>query len=149
MSAHPSITRPSPAILAAAILSAALAGCGTGGLYPVEGKVVWTDGSPATELANSMVYFDLPEQAIGASGQIQSDGSFTLTTSQPGDGATAGDYKVRIIEVGRKSKPGGEEGEMAPGKIDIRYADPSTSDLVASVKPGKNEITLKVDRWKQ
>ena len=130
------------------MLLAVLAGCGASGLNPVDGKVVWSDGSPAADLAGSIVSFDLPEKGIGANGQIQSDGSFQLTTSEPGDGAMAGDYKVRIIEVGRKAKAGGEGGEMAPGKIDIRYADPSTTDLVATVKPGKNQITLTVERWK-
>ena len=36
--------RPSPAFLAALLLG--LAGCGSSKTYPVEGKLVWEDGSP-------------------------------------------------------------------------------------------------------
>src|SRR5438445_7464967 len=83
-------------LVALALFSALLSGCGNG-VYPVEGKVVWKDGSPAKELEGSHVVFDLPEQKTGARGIIQADGSFHLTTHKPNDGALPGDYKVLII----------------------------------------------------
>jgi hypothetical protein len=143
-----SSVRSSAALVAAVNILGAL-GCGNGGICPVDGQVVWKDGSPATELKGAEVVFDLPEKQTGARGSVEADGSFKLTTNNPGDGALAGDYKVLIFEIGRKPKVGGEEGELAPGAIDIRYADPRTSDLVATVKPGSNKITLTVDRWRQ
>src|SRR5262245_43187331 len=89
--------------LTAVFLAAALAGgCSGSGPYPVEGTVVWEDGAPATEIANAIVIFDLPDKQTSARGNVQPDGSFRLTTTKPNDGALAGEYKVMIIEVGRK-----------------------------------------------
>jgi hypothetical protein len=122
-----------------------LAGCGSG-TYPVEGKVLWKDGSPASDLAGSNVIFEGVDKKNSAVGSIQADATFRLMTNKPDDGAPAGDYKVLIIEVGRHALPGGDGSEMAPGKIDSRYADPSTTDLRATVKPGVNPVTLTVER---
>ena len=130
---------------AALFLTAFVAGCG-GGLQPVEGKVVWEDGSPATELAGSHVVFDLPEKQTSARGIIEADGSFRLTTSQPNDGALAGEYKVLILEANRKPLGGPDPTELAPGVMDSRFSDPSTSDLRATVNRGPNQITLTVKR---
>ena len=120
----------------------AAAGCGGGGVYPVEGQVVWKDGTPAKELAGSLIFFELAEKQTSARGQHQADGSFQLTTEKRDDGALAGEHTVTIIEVGRKSLGGPDTSAIAPGKIDTRYSTPSTSDLRASVKPGTNKITL-------
>lgn len=123
-----------------------LAGCGGSGIHPVEGQLVWKDGSPAKELAGSLIFFELPEKQVSARGQIQADGSFRLSTEKENDGAPAGEHTVLIVEVGRKSLGGPDSTAIAPGKIDSRYATPSTSDLRATVKPGTNKITLTVDR---
>ncbi len=125
------------------ILIPLLFGCGSG-LYPVEGKVVWKDGGPATELAGSNIIFEAADTS--ALGSIQPDATFRLTTNKPNDGAPAGDYKVLILEVGRKPLPGGDGTTLAPTIIDSRYSDPSTSDLTAQVKPGANQVTLTVER---
>jgi hypothetical protein len=134
------------ASLASAIfLGAFLTGCGGGGPYPVEGKVVWKDGSPAKELEGSQVVFDLPEKQTSARGIILADGTFRLTTNNPNDGALAGEYKVLILET-RKQQGGPDSSNIAPGVIDSRFYDPRTSDLKATVKPGTNQITLTVER---
>ena len=130
-----------------ALLSGALlSGCAGDGIYPVEGQVVWKDGSPAKELAGSRVIFNLPEKQTGANGIIQADGSFRLTTNKPNDGAIAGEYKVLIIEVGRKSLGGPDSTAIAPGAMHSRYSDPNTTDLKATVGPGPNNVTLTVER---
>lgn len=127
------------------LLTAFLTGCG-GGVGPVEGRVAWKDGAPARELAGCQVIFDLPEKQTSARGTIQADGSFRLTTNKPDDGALAGDYKVLLIEVGRKPRGGPDSTELAPGLIDARYADPSTTDLRATIPPGGGKVTLTVER---
>ncbi len=90
--------------------------------------------------------FDLPEKQTSARGTIQADGTFRLTTNKPDDGALAGEYKVLIVEVGRKPLGGPDATALAPGVMDSRYSDPSTTDLKASVKPGTNQIELKIER---
>lgn len=123
-------------------------GCGTG-VYPVEGKVVWADGSPATELAGSQVAFEQPVANTTARGTINPDGSFRLTTNTPDDGAVPGEHKVLVIEVGRKSLAGPDGTNIAPGALDPKFYTFETSGLSATVKPGTNEVTLKVERNKQ
>src|SRR5207248_4180644 len=125
-----------------------LEGCAGGGPYPVEGTVVWEDGTPAKELALSSVVFDLPEKQTSARGVIQPDGSFRLTTYKPNDGALAGTYKVMVVEAGRKPLGGPDGSLLAPGYMDSRYADPRTTDLQVTVEPRKNVISLKVRRAK-
>jgi hypothetical protein len=107
---------------------------------------MWKDGGPATELAGSNIIFEANDHKTSALGSVQTDGTFRLTTNNPNDGAPAGDYKVLIIEVGRKPLPGGDGTQLAPTVVDSRYADPSTSDLTATVKPGLNQVTLTVER---
>ena len=43
------------------VLAGVAGGCG-GGLCPIQGKLTWKDGSPATELANSQVVFEQEEK---------------------------------------------------------------------------------------
>jgi|SRR6516162_11517944 hypothetical protein len=130
-------------ILAVLSLTALLAGCG-GGTYPVEGQIVWKDGSPAKELKGSFVLFELPEQKTSARGMIEEDGSFRLTTNKPNDGALPGEHTVLIVEVGRQHLGGPDSSALAPGVMDARFSDPRTSGLKATVKPGVNKIMLTV-----
>jgi len=132
----------------ALILTALLAGCAGGGPFPVEGTVVWEDGSPAKELALSSVVFDLPEKQTSARGVVQADGTFRLSTNKPNDGALAGQYKVLLIEGARKTLPG-DASQLAPGHLDSMYSDPATTDLTATVEPRKNVIKLTVKRAKR
>jgi hypothetical protein len=117
-------------------------------LYPVEGQVQWKDGAPAKEIAGSLVFFELAEKQTSAQGIIQPDGTFRLTTLNPNDGAAAGEHTVLLIEVGRKPQGGPDATNLAPSKIDSRYATPSTSDLRATVKRGGNKVTLTLERSK-
>jgi len=122
-----------------------LCGCGGTGLNPVDGQIVWADdGSPAKELEGANVNFELPEKNTSSIGTVQPDGSFSLMTAKPNDGAFEGVYTVVISE--RRASAGGEK--LAPTKAAERYADRGTSDLKAEVKPGRNKIVLKVDRTK-
>src|SRR5436190_14791395 len=121
--------------LAAAVLCIGLTGCGES-LTSVDGQVVWKDGSPAKELAGSHVVFDLPEKKTGARGIVQADGSFKLTTAKPDDGALPGDYKVAIIEAARKAAGGPDASAIAPGLMDPKFYDASSSGLTATLKPG-------------
>ena len=132
-------------LFAVAVIGALVVGCGSGGVYPVEGQVVWKDGTPAKNLAGSLVFFELAEKQTNSRGSIDAEGSFQLTTNKPNDGAPAGEHTVLIIEVGRKSLGGPDSSNLAPSKIDTRYASPATSDLRATVKSGRNKVSLTVE----
>ncbi len=127
------------------LLTSLVSGCGRG-IHPVEGHVVWKDGSPAKELKGAQISFELAEKQTSARGTIQEDGSFRLTTKDPGDGALAGEHKVVIVEVGRKPLGGPDGTALAPGAMDSRYSDPSTTDLRATIKRGTNKVKLTVER---
>ena len=69
-------------------------GCGTGPeLAGVQGTVQY-EGMP---LANGKVLFTSIERGKPASAQINQDGTYVLSTMQPGDGATPGKYKVTVV----------------------------------------------------
>lgn len=134
--------------LTVAAIGLGLAGCGGDRYYPVEGQLVWRDGTPVKELEGARVNFDAPEKSTGASGVVQPDGTFRLTTMSPDDGALPGKYKVVISE--RRQSAGGSL--LSPTIADMRYLDAGTSDLTAEVKPlknvGKDKLVLTIDRAK-
>ena len=132
-------------MLALAFCAPCFTGCSSG-IYPVEGQIVWKDGAPAKELHGGFVIFDLPEKQTSARGTIKEDGSFKLTTKRPDDGAFPGEYKVLVVEAARKALGGPDASAIAPGAMDSKYSDPSTTTLKTTIKPEPNKITLTVDR---
>ena len=126
-------------------------GCSGGsGIYPVEGQVVYADdNSPATGLTGCAVEFQsidgtLDGKPASATGEIDGEGKFRLTTRKANDGAIAGKHKVLIATPGA-------EGEDPRSKrpLDKKYESYATSGLEETVKPGTNTITLKIDRPKK
>jgi len=84
--------------IAAGLFSAAIfclsSGCGSDGPIPVAGKVT-VDGKP---IGNAGVTFH-PQDGKGrpATAETADDGTYKLTTINPGDGAMKGDYRVTIV----------------------------------------------------
>ena len=74
------------------------AGCGDGfpKRYPVSGSVKFADGSP---VKTGTIELGGNGSRWTASGEIQRDGSFSLTTVKKGDGAVPGEYKVVIRQM--------------------------------------------------
>lgn len=136
MSMNLSRLRP---LLSLALLTSA--GCGSG-MYPVEGKVVYADGKPATELAGGTVLFNSTEMRVAASGEIDSTGSFRLTTQKPNDGARPGTYKVGL------SPPDPEEPDDKPGRKRKSIAVRLKSPQEVTLKAERNQVTLTVERVK-
>jgi len=126
-------------IHAAALLAVAVAGCG-GGLQPVRGKVMLPDGKPA---ANSQVVFDGPigGKTISARGDVQADGSFELSTLQPGDGVPLGKYRV---QVNPPPVIDAEAAQRAP--FHSKFSDFSTSGLEFEVKAGSNDFSIQLTK---
>lgn len=115
-------------LVAAAGLTAA-AGCDSGPkVVPVSGTVL-IDGQP---LAHGSIQVSV-EGHRAAAGKIGSDGRFTLTTTDDGDGVLVGTHKV--IVVGTETLgPGAHKWHAPPA-----YAKYDTSGLTITVdKPTKD-----------
>lgn len=139
------ITRPS--LLATALLTVALLGCGgkTGGptTYPVTG-VVTQNGQP---VAGAVVQFmpTAADSTASAQAQTADDGTFTVEvtfdmgkTTQPG--LPAGDYKVTITKM---EAPAGAPSLTRPPKNSLppKYAMVESTPLSAAVKAeGENRF---------
>jgi hypothetical protein len=122
--------------LLVAVLGLSLAGCGGG--HPatagVEGKVLYR-GKP---LEFGAVMFQ-PAAGPPASGQIQRDGTFRLSTYGSNDGAVLGAHKVSVSCLESQSPtapPPDPNVEPGLGKplIPAKYLNPETSGLTAEVK---------------
>ena len=87
-----------------------LGGCrGSGHTYvPVTGTVKYSDGTVPTGDIASITFqpASVAPDTKGASGPIKPDGTFSLTTITPGDGARPGEYIVKVNVM--KGYPGGK-----------------------------------------
>lgn len=114
------------------------AGCNRGPqMAPVTGKVTY-NGQPLTF---GVVQF---QSASGqpARGEIQSDGTFSLSTFRQGDGAVVGSHRVRVAcyESQRPgTKPTGGEQALGKSLIPLNYTLFDQSGLTAEVQAGENE----------
>lgn len=100
---------------------------------PVRGKIT-IDGKP---LQTGKVRF-APERGRGATGDIQPDGTYKLTTYSPDDGAIVGKHRVSIEarrDAGKRSVE--NEEPVPPSLIPEYYADESKSGLEFDVKSGE------------
>ena len=136
-----------PALVAA--VGVAVGGCGakTPPTYPVEGKVVFADGSP---LSGGLVEFEsVPAEGmpVNARGIIQSDGSFRLTTYAEGDGALAGKHRAIVVGPRPIASQYDDESNQPPPKppVDRRFESYTTSGLEFTVTEGKNEFLIKIE----
>ena len=127
-------------VIAAACLAA---GCNRGGegLAVVKGKVNY-NGKP---VPNGTINF-LPDDGNkpSATGEIQADGSYALTTFQSNhasEGAVIGKHKVVIVAMqDMASRLPEERIPLPPPIVPIKYTSPATSDLTATVEDKENQI---------
>jgi hypothetical protein len=145
--------------LAFAVLTAILvAGCGSKGpvTIPIRGEVHY-DGQLLRDVPQGLVSYmpKSPDSGRQASGRIQPDGTFVLTTFKRADGVVPGEYDVVVSAY--SSKPASREeveaskgGGMPPRLIiPKKYTDPSTSgisDIVNSEHSGFIRIDLSSQR---
>ncbi len=119
--------------------------------YPVRGKVTYKeDGSPVTEGTIWFIYESGPAKESGGfsnyepRGQIQSDGSYQLSTAGENDGAPIGTYKVYIQQPTIEGAEGQPEQEKNIVKEPYRKRE--TTPLTAEVKSGSNTIDIQVEK---
>ncbi len=111
-----------------------LVGCG--GLdrperVPVSGQVL-IDGEPLT-VGNIQI---LPDNARPASGKIDTNGRFEMTTFEPGDGVVPGTH--RVVVVANEALGGTGQKWHAPKK----YIDPTTSELTAEITEATESLEI-------
>jgi hypothetical protein len=130
----------SPAwLLMVAPLLAAFCGCGAN-LQPVRGKVTLPSGQAA---AGSQVVFEGEQEGnvVSARGDVQADGTFQMSTHQPGDGVPVGKYRV---QVNPPPMVDAEARSVAP--FNPKYSSFDTSGLQFEVKPGAGELSIQLTK---
>ena len=85
-----------------------------------------------------------------ASGAIQRDGSYTLTTFRSGDGAVPGSYTVVIVAIADMSGRLPEDrNPLPPPIVPDQYTSVATSPLRAEVKDQENIIDFHLEGGKK
>jgi hypothetical protein len=118
----------SPTLRVATISSAiaaalCLPGCSQPKFYPVRGKILIFAVGPLTQ--GEIHFRPLSRPSLIATGQIQKDGTFSVSTPGHGDGVLEGDCQVEIVI------------DSTTGKRPIaeRYGSYSTSGLTYTITP--------------
>ena len=123
-------------LFAVGVAAALLSACGGNSapkLYPVRGQLLWNE-QPAE--GAQIVFHPVEATGLMPSGTVGKDGTFTLTTYPHGDGAPAGDYAVVVTWY----PPDARSLDNPQDKLKGRYADPTQSQLKATVKTEPNEL---------
>jgi hypothetical protein len=158
-------TRTCCLLLAAGLLGMVLTGCCGLRLGKVSGRVT-VGGKPVPR--GTILFY--PEAGPTAVGAIRPDGTYTLTTQKPGDGAVVGAHRVTIqatnvgpgsmveaksfeeeVERARKGT-GKRQMWLVPGKVDWivpeKYSRVQTTTLTAKVDPGSNTVNFDIPEAK-
>lgn len=127
----------------------ASATCGCDGAHPpaqpVTGRLL-VDGKP---VARAMVALHATGVAGESNvrrpvGRTDSEGIFRLMTYQTGDGAPAGLYAVTVIWPDSDHEHDECEDDGPDDKFHGLFADPLNPPLRITIRPGFNELTLKL-----
>jgi len=70
-----------------------------------------------------------------SSGSIKSDGTYELTTDNPGDGALVGEHKVMVVAIDNATRK-----SVIPDK----YQAPTSTPLSRTVKEADNAIDIEL-----
>ncbi|HMO85142.1 MAG TPA: hypothetical protein PKC18_09510 [Lacipirellulaceae bacterium] len=117
----------------------ALLGCGDSGKYvPVSGTVSYVDGSAIELEMGSVTFTPVDGAGRAATGTLNPDGTFRLTTEQPNDGAAPGEYKVTIQAV--------SDYREQTAVVAAQYGDPATTPLTATVDSSHRKFDFKVEK---
>ena len=134
-------------ILAGAVL-AVLVGCsGTGPALPpavpAKGVIQLPDGTPMRE--GRLEFNPRDKAGVEAFGDVLPDGSFTLTSYKPNDGAVPGRYVVTISPYNYVAGGGSATPIADAGRIPAKYLEANTSTLQVEIKRPDNVLQLQLD----
>ena len=130
-------------LLVTCALAAGFAGCGynSGDKGSVNGKVV-ANGQPVT--AGQLTFAPASGTAgAPAIGSIESDGTFTLTTDKPGDGAAIGKHTVTYAAPPPEDPNWDGYGTPPPMKKSP-FDGMVPKEKEVEVKAGSNDITVEL-----
>ena len=118
----------------AVMLFATCWGCGSDKvplphLIPVKGKVTYK----GQVLTTGVVRFELDGYGRMASGKLQTDGTYVVSTLKPADGVVAGSHRVFITETDKN---------LANDRAFEKFTQAATSGLTADVSSEKTEFTF-------
>lgn len=119
------------------VITLVLAGCGGSKIRtaPVNGKVTYKN----KPVPYGTVTFIPESGGPPATGEIQPDGTFRMTTVTSGDGAIIGKHKVVIVAMEDMGDRLPEERNPTPPPIvPTKYTSPATTPLTTEVKDGDN-----------
>ena len=126
-----------------------LAACGCTFKPPV-GKVAGKVSVRSAPLTSGTIMFFPKAGGPTAQGQIQPDGTYTLTTFDPGDGAVIGTHTVMVESYVKPAKgPAREIDAETVLAVPPKYTNPGTSGLTADVKDGENTVDFNIDEKKK
>jgi hypothetical protein len=115
--------------------------------FPISGRVVFADGSPVKV---GTIETKSIQHSVQATGKIERDGSFSLTTYQEGDGAVEGEHQCVVVQF--IPLENAESVRVSTtGVVNRKHASYATSGLTLrvsaeSASQGKNrEIELRVE----
>jgi hypothetical protein len=122
-----------------------VAGCGSSGpeMVPIQGEVLYK-GAPLLSVTQGIVRYS-PKQAgtaaREATGRIQPDGTFVLTTFKKADGVVVGEYDITVSAYSNPplTREQTESGVKTAGPklmIPSKYLTERTSGLSDSVDSG-------------
>jgi hypothetical protein len=133
-----------PALAVAIVVTLIPLGCGGSGpeKASVYGKVTYK-GQPVPK--GTIAFVTTAPNGRNATGAIGTDGSYTLQTEEPGDGALLGDYKVTISARDDVILDYIPPKPIPPKRlVPEKYENPDASGLKATVKSGKNPLNFEL-----
>jgi hypothetical protein len=146
------------ALLTGLFLASAFAGCGGDADKPKLGKVhgkVTLDGNPVDR--GRVVFTPAAgkggETGQTATGEINSDGTFDLTTFDTGDGAILGQHIATVTipekgseNLGKPDASGRIEYKLPKSVAPNKYEKVDSSPLRYTVKEGSNDFEIKLTK---
>jgi hypothetical protein len=124
--------------LALAVATLTPLACGRSGpeMASVSGTVTY-QGKPVP--LGTITFVPVAPDGRNATGVIGSDGSYTLQTEEPGDGAQLGEYRVTVYAHDEPILDYIPKKPIQPkALVPPQYENPDTSGLTATVNSGSN-----------
>jgi hypothetical protein len=113
-------------------------GCGSNGwmarTYPTRGEITINGKAPENAVIKLVkIGEQIDTRKSDCWALVQSDGSYVMTTYEPGDGAPEGEYAWSV------RWPMNPMTNM-PDRLNEAYADPENPYMTVTIKRGKNEL---------